>query len=235
MASLKQHLLGKLLDSASCGAYSGSPRRHRKRDRILNLKARAASGDQQAIAKLQRMRQQLDQSVATTASPDSKFSTFGPASLNAPPVAAVTPYGYPYQTQPTYPSSAYPSDYNQYPYNYGYPNPVPLTSSTFGPNPQPTVDVFVGEEERAMAQEGGACERAALRRRTGVSGPSFVGAAIPNNVYRATIVKHAIKSAGGKTPTTKDFFLAKAKVDKVIGKAGISLYLPGAKPGRRTI
>ena len=57
---------------------------------------------------------------------------------------------------------------------------------------------------------------------------------IPNAVYRAAVLKQAAKSASGTRPTTKHFFAAKAAVDKVMGKAGISLYLPGAKPGRIT-
>ena len=48
-------------------------------------------------------------------------------------------------------------------------------------------------------------------------------------------MKAAVKSAGGGKPTTKDFFQAKSAVDKVIGKAGITIYMPGAKPGRCTI
>ena len=57
---------------------------------------------------------------------------------------------------------------------------------------------------------------------------------IPNTLYRAAVLKQACKSAGGKNPSTKDFFRAKSSVDKVMGKAGISLYLPGSQPGRIT-
>jgi hypothetical protein len=57
---------------------------------------------------------------------------------------------------------------------------------------------------------------------------------IPNVVYRAAVLKQAAKAAGGNKPTTKHFFSAKSAVDKVMGRAGISLYLPGAAPGRVT-
>jgi len=57
-------------------------------------------------------------------------------------------------------------------------------------------------------------------------------AQIPNTSYRATIVKRASKLAGGKSPTTKHFWIAKKTVDKVMDDAGISLYLPGSRPGR---
>jgi hypothetical protein len=55
---------------------------------------------------------------------------------------------------------------------------------------------------------------------------------IPNTAYRATIVKQAAKLAGNKTPSTKHFYLAKKAVDNVMDNAGISLYLPGSRPGR---
>lgn len=64
---------------------------------------------------------------------------------------------------------------------------------------------------------------------------SGCGAAIPNSNYRVAIIRQAIRGSNGKHPSTKDIFLAKSKVDRIIGKAGISLYLPGARPGRRTV
>ena len=57
-------------------------------------------------------------------------------------------------------------------------------------------------------------------------------AQIPNTSYRATIVRQAAKIAGRRPPTTKHFWLAKKKVDNVMDAAGISLYLPGSRPGR---
>ena len=57
---------------------------------------------------------------------------------------------------------------------------------------------------------------------------------IPHSAYRATIVRQATKLAGGGRPTTKHFYLAKKAVDQVMDDAGVSLYLPGARPGRIT-
>jgi hypothetical protein len=57
---------------------------------------------------------------------------------------------------------------------------------------------------------------------------------IPNVSYRAAVRKRACKSAGSRTPTTKDFFRAKQRVDKTMGQAGIRLFLPGSRPGRVT-
>jgi hypothetical protein len=57
---------------------------------------------------------------------------------------------------------------------------------------------------------------------------------IPNITYRAAVLRQAAKASGGKRPTTKDFFRAKSAIDKVMGKAGISLFLPGSRPGRIT-
>ncbi len=63
---------------------------------------------------------------------------------------------------------------------------------------------------------------------------SFIGDAIPHDTYRAAVMLTAIKDAGGRNPTTKDFFAAKTKVDNKLGNMGVSIYLPGAQPARRT-
>lgn len=57
---------------------------------------------------------------------------------------------------------------------------------------------------------------------------------IPNLTYRAVVLRQAHKVAGGRKPSTRDFYRAKSSVDKVMGRAGISLFLPGARPGRVT-
>lgn len=61
-----------------------------------------------------------------------------------------------------------------------------------------------------------------------------MGAEIPNVTYRRAVFKQALRSAGGRRPSTIDVFRAKAAVDGVMRKAGISLYLPGAERGRIT-
>jgi hypothetical protein len=163
----------------------------------------------------------------------------------APP--AIPPYGttsYP-TTYPTGYPAAYPQGYPTYQPQYAYQSPYydPGTMDPYGPAPQPTVDVYQGsatqgEEDAALACEAGGAERAALIRSGRMDGSrgSFVGGlAIPNPVYRATIQKYARRHADGKNPTTRDIFLAKAAVDKAMGRAGVGLYMPGAQPGRRTI
>jgi hypothetical protein len=57
---------------------------------------------------------------------------------------------------------------------------------------------------------------------------------IPNITYRAAVLRQANKVAGRARPSTKDFYRAKSQVDKVMGKAGISLFLPGSREGRVT-
>lgn len=59
------------------------------------------------------------------------------------------------------------------------------------------------------------------------------GGQVPNLAYRAAVLKQARKR-GGRRPTTKDFFTAKKAVDGVMQSNGLSLYLPGAGPGRVT-
>jgi len=63
----------------------------------------------------------------------------------------------------------------------------------------------------------------------------FIGDEIPHDTYRAAVMLTAIKNAGGQEPTTKHIFAAKSKVDKALGNMGISIYLPGARPSRKTI
>ena len=77
---------------------------------------------------------------------------------------------------------------------------------------------FVSDESRAQGEDD-----------------SGVGSTLSHDAYRATVMKQAIKDARGKTPSTKHLFGAKKKVDEFLGKAGVSIFLPGARPGRRTI
>lgn len=94
---------------------------------------------------------------------------------------------------------------------------------------------------KAKAARGDASAKRALRVLTesgvfrGVQSFSLGGAGgqVPNLTYRAAVLKHAVRSGRGR-PTTKDFFRAKKAVDGVMQSAGLSLYLPGAGPGRIT-
>jgi hypothetical protein len=70
---------------------------------------------------------------------------------------------------------------------------------------------------------------------TDLSGDALETSLVPNTAYRAAILSRAVKLAGGRKPTTKDFHGAKKSVDKDMSAAGLSLYLPGARPGRITL
>jgi hypothetical protein len=69
---------------------------------------------------------------------------------------------------------------------------------------------------------------------SGEGARTLVGDSIPHDTYRAAVMLTAIKDANGSRPTTKDIFAAKAKVDNKLGNMGVSIYLPGARPARRT-
>lgn len=92
---------------------------------------------------------------------------------------------------------------------------------------------------RKLARTDKAARRALLvLRESGVlRGPALtfaMGAEIPNATYRRAVFSQALRAAGGRRPSTIDVFRAKAAVDGVMRKAGISLYLPGAGRGRIT-
>lgn len=57
---------------------------------------------------------------------------------------------------------------------------------------------------------------------------------VTNQAYRIAVLRQARRSAGSRKPTTLDFFRAKTAVDGTMRKAGISLFLPGSRPGRIT-
>jgi hypothetical protein len=70
---------------------------------------------------------------------------------------------------------------------------------------------------------------------TDLSGAVSETSLVPNTAYRAAILSRAVKVAGGRRPTTRHFHAAKKSVDKDMSAAGLSLYLPGARPGRITL
>jgi hypothetical protein len=61
-------------------------------------------------------------------------------------------------------------------------------------------------------------------------GEDTLGDSLPHPEYRALVMR-----AAGKNPNTKSLYLAQAKVDAALGKAGATISIPGASPGRRTI
>ena len=223
------------IGAAPWKAQKRAARRARRAQKLASLKARAATGDQRAIARLQQMQQQLTQNLpaaalATTALTPSTAANpyYTPPSSLTPTSPLSQPVSYPY---PPIPTSAYQAPYTPQSY-YQDPDGNYYQTQQQPGYGQPTIDVYQGDEEAAaLAGDGGAVECAALRR----SRSSGMGNSIPHDNYRVAVMKAAVKSANGGRPSTKDYFAAKAAVDKVIGKSGISVYMPGAKPGRRTI
>ena len=242
-------------------AWNRNPgkRQMRRARKLAQIKARAASGDQRAVARLQQMQQKL----ATRAASGDPQAVALLQQIQLPTGAYVPPQGSPYAPSPALPPTATPTNSPSYippaytPTTYTPPAYQPAYVPPYyqdadgnyyqtQPQPgqsQPTVDVFVGQRSRRRDEEV-----AAEREDRGdmgwygnsfvggsFVGGSFVGNAIPHDNYRVAVMKAAVKSAGGGRPSTKDYFKAKSVVDKVIGKSGITIYMPGAKPGRRTI
>lgn len=61
-------------------------------------------------------------------------------------------------------------------------------------------------------------------------GEDGVGASLSHPEYRALVVR-----AAGPRPDTRALYLAQKKVDAALGRAGASIEIPGAAPGRRTV
>jgi hypothetical protein len=56
---------------------------------------------------------------------------------------------------------------------------------------------------------------------------------IPHQDYRVLIMQTVARLS--KNPTTKDFALAKATVDRELAKQGVGIVIPAARPSRRTV
>ena len=80
-----------------------------------------------------------------------------------------------------------------------------------------------GEEEMELARSCGA-------EATSLLGRMLPG--IPHDDYRVLVMTAAL--AKNRKPTTKDFALAKARVDRVLVDRGIGISSPAARPGRVT-
>jgi hypothetical protein len=57
---------------------------------------------------------------------------------------------------------------------------------------------------------------------------------VPNQSYRAAVLRQARRLARGDRPTTRHFVAAKSAVDGTMRKHGLAIYLPGSQPGRVT-
>jgi N-acyl-D-aspartate/D-glutamate deacylase len=74
-----------------------------------------------------------------------------------------------------------------------------------------------------------------LARSCGAEAMSFLGRVmpgIPHEDYRVLVMTTALKK--NRNPTTKDFALAKARVDRVLVDKGLGISIPAARPGRVT-
>jgi|WetSurMetagenome_2_1015567.scaffolds.fasta_scaffold78478_2 hypothetical protein len=58
---------------------------------------------------------------------------------------------------------------------------------------------------------------------------------IRHDEYRALVVRQAVRDAGNRNPSTRHFWRAQKKVNSALGMAGVTIAIPGARPGRRTI
>lgn len=77
---------------------------------------------------------------------------------------------------------------------------------------------------------GGRVRQAPVRRLASVAGSNQVS----NTSYRVAVLRQARRVAGGRPPTTSDFVRAKARVDGAMRQSGVSLHIPGSRPGRIT-
>ena len=76
---------------------------------------------------------------------------------------------------------------------------------------------FTRDEDRAQSEDAG----------------DTLGDSLSHPEYRALVVREALKS--GRNPDTRAMYLAKQRVDRALGRAGTSVYVPGAQPRRKTV
>ena len=144
--------------------------------------------------------------------------------------ASASPASYPvsYPTPASYPApspAAYPVANAYYPASSSYQAPGTSDDPAIydddqqgWPSPLLMHGDFVGDEARAEGENSSSC-----------------GLGLPHDEYRALVMKQAIRNAGGKRPDTKQLFAAKKAVDNALGTSGVSIYIPGAGPRRRTV
>jgi hypothetical protein len=96
--------------------------------------------------------------------------------------------------------------------------------------PEPSSSL--GKDEMEISRSCGSAERAYRARLNGDALMTRTLPGIPHEDYRLMIMKMARKIS--TAPTTKDFALAKAQVDKQLVDRGLGVVIPHAKPGRVT-
>jgi hypothetical protein len=79
------------------------------------------------------------------------------------------------------------------------------------------------EEERAYEEDCGGSPNVFDKAQSGM----------PHKDYRVLIMQTVARLS--QNPTTKDFALAKAQVDKELARQGIGIVIPAARPSRRTV
>ena len=142
------------------------------------------------------------------------------AQIDASTVASPAPYPLSYPASTSYPTGSpapYPAANAYYPSSPSYQAPGTSNDPQIYDDDQEG-DGFVGDESRAEGENSTSC-----------------GSGLPHEEYRALVMKQAIKNAGGGKPGTKHLFAAKKAVDSALGKSGVSIYIPGAGPARRTV
>lgn len=83
-----------------------------------------------------------------------------------------------------------------------------------------------GDEFEAGMLAGG-LEEDAVKRVSGMGG-------VPAEVYRAGVWQRAVKMAGGRRPDARTLMLAQTSVNRDLGRRGVGISIPGARPGRVT-
>ncbi len=94
-----------------------------------------------------------------------------------------------------------------------------------------------GDEWEAGMLAGGLEEDAArrvARSRRSVNGNVSGMSGIPAEVYRAGVWQRAVKLSGGRRPDAKALMVAQTSVNRDLGRRGVGIVIPGARPGRVT-
>jgi hypothetical protein len=73
---------------------------------------------------------------------------------------------------------------------------------------------FTRDEDRAQHEDSG-------------------GDSLSHPEYRAMVMREALKSSS--KPDTRTMYLAKQRVDQSLGRSGTTIYIPGARPRRKTV
>ena len=98
--------------------------------------------------------------------------------------------------------------------------------------PEPSSSLSQNKDDEEIACSCGSVERAYLARLHGDSLMTRTLPGIPHEDYRLLVMKAALKLS--PSPTTKEFAIAKARVDKELVDRGLGVVIPHAKPGRVT-